>query len=866
MRWPPFRKRNADLERELRSDLDLEEEEQRDRGLSADDARYAALRAFGNPTLIRERTRAVWSWTWLETLLRDLRYAWRALRRTPGFAAVAVLVIALGTGANVALFTVVRGVILRPLPFPQPQRLVMLYESGDAPGFNLVAGGIYDAWKAHNQTFSSLALLRDIRVQLSGSGGQLAEKLYGGEISSDLLPTLGVQPALGRNFSASDDSPSAGGTVLLSWQLWKRRFGGDPQILNRTIDIDATPATVIGVLPAWFSFPDSSTELWLPVNHEMVAKDRQSLSLHTFSVVGRLLPGVSQSQAVADLSLISRHIHDANRNDPFIYPAAGSRSLLDSLVGNMERPLAVLLGATLCVLLIACLNVANLLVARAAARRKDMAIRTALGGGWLRLMRERLLESLLLSIGGGILGVGLAAAALQWLVRERQDIARIGSIHIDAAVAGFTVAIIAFCALVSGLISACSANGKTILGALHEASRSLSGERTRTRLRRILLSVEVSLTVVLLVAAGLLLRSYERLRSSDMGCFTSGVLTLHIGIPDARYAPGAPRVRFFDTLLDRIRALPGVAAASFVDAAPGQGGPQEQSFQVVEHPALPQGKGTAAILRTADPDYFRTIGIPLVSGRAFNPALRLDKADEIIVDRSFAGKFFPGEDPLGRHIEIGNTKYLIVGVAGPTRFAIGENPRPTMYISLKAGNASFGTIVIRSHQNLESLGLPVQRIVAGIDPGLVVSDILTMDQLLGKSTLSASFNATLLAAFAALSLLLAAAGLFGVLSYIAAQRTREIGLRIALGAQRSQVLRLMLVDGLHPALYGLVAGLALSIATSRILQSMLYGAKPADPTVYLGVAATLLLVAAVACLVPAWQASRLDPLEALRSE
>lgn len=870
MRWWPFSKRDADLERELQSHLDLEAEEQRDRGLPSEDARYAALRAFGNPTLIREHTRAVWSWTWLESLDRDLRHALRALRRTPGFAAVAILVMALGIGANVSLFTVVRGVILRPLPFADPQRLVMLYESGlhaeDAPAYNLVAGGIYDAWKANNQSFSSLALVRDIRVQLSGSGGQLAEKLYGGEISWNLLPTLGVQPALGRNFNPSDDSPSAGRTVLLSWPLWKRRFGGDPQILNRTIDIDATPVTVIGVMPAWFSFPDSSTQLWLPVNREMLEKDRQSLSLHTFSVVGRLRPGVSQAQAIADLSLISRRIHDANRSDPFIYRAANSRLLLDHLVGDMERPLWVLLGATVCVLLIACLNVANLLVSRAAARRKDMAIRTALGGGRLRLVRERLLESLLLSLFGGILGLAFAEVALQCLARARPDIARVESIHFDAVVAAFTIAVVAFCALISGLISAGTANDKSILSALHEASRAVSGERSRTRLRRILVSVEVSLTVVLLVGAGLLLKSYERLRSSDMGCFTSNVLNLHIGIPDARYAPGVPRVRFFDTLLDRIRSLPGVTAASFVDSAPGQGRPQEQSFQIVEHPARPQGNGTSALERTADPAYFQTIGIPLVSGRTFNPALRLDNADEIIVDRAFVGKFFPGEEPLGRHIEIANRKYLVVGVVGSTRFAIGENPRPTMYISLKAGNTSFGTIVIRSHQNLESLALPVQRIVADIDPDLVVSDVLTMDQLLGKSTLSASFNATLLGAFAALSLLLAAAGLFGVLSYIAAQRTREIGLRIALGAQRAQVLRLMFLDGLHPALYGLVIGLVMSIATSRLIQSMLYEAKPADPSVYLAVASILLLVAALACLVPAWQASRLDPVQSLRTE
>lgn len=870
MRWWQIRKRDVDLERELQSDLELEEEGQRDRGLSSEESHYAALRAFGNPTLIREQTRATWGWTWLESLHRDMRFALRALRRTPGFTAIAILVMALGVGANVALFTVVRGVILKPLPFKDSDRLVVLYEAKlreqDAPGYNGVAGGIYAEWKKVNHTFTTLALVRGSRVLLSGSGGQLPEKLDSGEFSWDLLPTLGVQPALGRNFTQSEDNPSANGTALLSWGLWKRRFGGDPQILNRTINIDARPFTVIGVMPASFSFPDASTQLWLPVYHEREEKQMNSLSVHILSVVGRLKPGVSQAQAIADLSLISRRVHDANLNDPFVFSAANSRPLLDDLVGDMKRPLYVLLGATACVLLIACLNVANLLVARAAARRKDLAIRTALGGGWLRLMRERLLESLLLSIFGGFLGLGFAEVALQWLVRTRQDMNRVENIHFDAVVAVFTITAVCLCAFLTGLISTFSTKGKDILTGLHESSRAVSGERGKTRLRRILLSVEVSLTVVLLIGAGLLLKSYQRLRSSDMGCITGNVLTIHVGIPDARYAPGAPRVNFFDTLFERVRALPGVTGASFVNSAPGQGYANDENFTIVEHPVLPQGKGVLALNRTADSTYFETIGIPIISGRTFNPSLRLDKANEVVVDQLFVQTFFPGENPLGKHIRIKNKNYAIVGVVGSTRFAIGENPQPMIYTSLKAGNESVGTIVLRSNQDVASFALPVQRIVAQIDPDLALSDVLTMDQLLGESTLSASFNATLLVAFATLSLLLAAAGLFGVLSYIVAQRTHEIGLRIALGAQREQVLQLMLVDGIRPAFYGLVVGLAASAGLARLIQSMLYGTRPLDAGIFAAVAATLLVVAALACILPAWRASRLDPMQALRAE
>ena len=858
------------LDEELRHHIECQTRENIAAGMTEEEARNAALRAFGNPALVRDGVRATWIWAALESFERDLRFAWRGLRRTPGFTAVAILVMALGIGANVALFTVVRGVLLKPLPFEDPQRLLMLYESrlhdGDAPGYNLVAGGIYEAWKRQNQSFANLALVADSRVQLSSAGGQLAEKLYSGEFSWDLLATLGVQPALGRNFTRAEDSPGAGGTVLLSWQLWKRRFGGDAQILNRTVSIDARPFTVIGVMPAWFSFPDSSAQLWTPVYHETDEKEITSLSLHRLGVVGRLRPGVSQAQAIADLSLISRRLHDANRSDPFIYQGANGRPLLDELVGDMKRPLYVLLGATACVLLIACLNVANLLVARAAARRKDLAIRTALGGGWMRVVRERLLESLILSISGGVLGLGLAAVALAWLVRTRQDMNRVESIHVDGVVAAFTIAVVVGCALISGLISTFSSRDKAILSALHEASRGVGGEMAKTRLRRMLLTLEVGLTMVLLIGAGLLAKSYERLRSADMGCATANVLTLHIGLPDARYAAGAARANFFDTLLERAHALPGVTAASFVDSAPGQGSVRESKFNIVEHPPLPQGNGLAALKRTADPSYFETIGIPFLRGRTFNAALRLEDAKEAVVDESFVRAFFPGEDAIGKHIETKEARFVIVGVVGATRFAVGEEPRPMLYTSLKAGKETVGTIVIRGRGDVSAYALPVERVVAGIDSDLAVSDVLTMEQMLGRSTLGAGFNATLLVAFAGLSLLLAAAGLFGVASYMTAQRTREIGIRIAVGAQREQVLRLMLVEGIRPVLFGLAIGLGAGVEAARLIRSMLYETPALDPIVFPGVAMLLLVVGMAACILPAWRASRLDPVLALRSE
>jgi predicted permease len=870
VKWWQIRKKDADLDRELRSGLELEEEEQREGGISPADARYAALRAFGNPTLIREQTRTVWSWNWLESAARDLRLSLRTLGRTPGFTVIAILVMALGIGANVALFAVVRGVLLKPLPFHDPDRLVMLYEAGlhedAASASNLVSGGMYAEWKKQNSSYSSLALAQAIRVGLSGSGGQLPEKLKSALFSWDVLRTLGVQPALGRDFMQADDSPAANGTVLLSWGLWKRRFGGDPAILNQTIELDAKPYIVIGVMPAWFDFPDPSTQLWTPVYHDKPEDTMTSFSDHMFRVLGRLKPGVSPAQGVADLSLISQRIHNAHRNDPFVLPSARSRPLLEHVVGEIKKPLYVLLEATCCLLLIGCLNVANLLVARAAARRKELAIRTALGGGWQRLMRQQLMECLLLSAGGGVLGLLLAFAALQWLTRTRQDLNRVESIHIDAVVVAFTVGIILLCALFSGLIAASSSSGKRMLGALHEASRSVSGGSPRATLRKVLLMIEVGLTVILLIGAGLLLKSYERLRSVDMGCLTQDVIIMHLGLPDARYPTAAQRANFYDTLLERVRALPGVEAAGFVTAAPGQGYALDWPFSIVGHPPLPPGSGLSALSLWADPNYFGAMGIPILRGSTFDSGKRLDAANETIISESFADQYFPGEDPLGKYLRVRGKSAVIVGIVGDTRYAIGEKPRPIQYYPLDAGVETVGTLVIRSSHGLEQFALPVQRIVSGMDRDLPVSDVLTMNQLLGESTLDQSFNTTLLVAFAALSLVLAAVGLFGVMSYIVAQRTAEIGIRIALGAKRKHVLRKMLLDGMRPAVFGLVVGLAASLEVGRLMRDLLYEIKPLDPAVFVAVAAMLLAVAAFACIVPAWRASRLDPLQALRSE
>jgi predicted permease len=594
------------------------------------------------------------------------------------------------------------------------------------------------------------------------------------------------------------------------------------------------------------------------------------LDEHEFKAIGRLKPGVTEAKAVADLTLITRRIHDQHLDDAYIAFAANSRPLLDSTVGRMKTPLYALLAATGCVLLIACLNVGNLLVARAAARRREQAIRAALGGSKLRLLRQHLMESLLICAAGGVLGFFFAAGGLQWFVAVRHDVPRADSIAVDGVVAVFTLGLVILCSAFAGVISSLSMRGDHALQALRESSRSQSAGVARTHLRSVLLSVEVGLTVVLLIGAGLLLKSYAQLRSTDLGCLTHNVLKMDLALPQANYKQPAAVANFFSSFVDRVRNLPGIQAASIVyPAVPGDGQGSNDNFVITEHPPLPLGQSNIANNRWCDTGYFAALGIPLLKGRNFSSNQRPGHSTEIIISDSFARQFFPGEDPIGKHMTTFNqTGSEIVGIVGDTRIDPGEPAHPMMYFPILAAPDIIhsGALVIRSNNDVTQFAVPVQRLLASMDRSLAVSDVLTMDQVLGRNTLEASFDATLLMVFAGLSLLLAAVGLFGVLSYIVAQRTAEMGIRIALGAKRAHVLRLTLIDGLRPALLGLLLGLVASVGGVKLIESMLFGTRPWDPAVFGTVSATLVAVAALACAMPAWRASRLDPMLALRME
>jgi len=868
------REKDADLAQELEAHLQHEADDYEAQGLSREEASRRAHVRLGSATRLREDQ---WQWNslGLEGILRDIAYGVRTLARSPGFAMMAILVMALGIGANTALFTVVHSVLLKPLPFADPERLVMLYERSVDTNypFNIVAPGVYAEWQKDAKSFEGMAIFGSSSYNLSGDAGQLPERIEAARVSDGFFPILGVKPAYGRVFDSSDDQRQAEATVVLSWGLWKRRFGGDRSIVGNKILLDGAKYTVIGIMPGWFAYPDAQVQAWTALHHEIPPDQLTALDNHSFNAIARLMPGMSMQQALTEIDIISRHLREQyGANLPAISLGANMRLLLDDLVHDFKTPLYVLLAATTCVLLIACLNVANLLIARAASRRKEVAIRAALGGSRWRLIREQLTETLLISSVGGSLGLIFAYFAIHWLVGVRQDIAREETIRMDWVAIAFTVGVTLLSAVLAGLIPAVSTSGKASLAALQESSRSHTGAQAKTRLRRVLLSLEVALTVVLLIGAGLLLKSYEKLRSSDMGCVTDNVLIMRLSLPEADYPDPAKRAAFFDQLLLRLRALPGVSSAALANVVPGQGYGGDNIITIPEHPPLAQGQVQIARRRFSDPGYFAALQIPLVRGRIFTDQERVDKADKVVITQLLAHDFFPDEDPIGKHLVVDvlldnhPRPYEIVGIVGDTRFQISEPPLPMMYFPISSGLSRRAVIVLRSQQDVNALASPAQQVVQSLDKDLPVAYIETLNQLIGASTIEASFTSTLILAFAVLSLVLASVGLYGVLSYLIQQRTSEIGVRIALGAQRDHVLRLLLLDGLRPALVGLVFGLAGGAMASQLIRSMLYSVRPLDTATFVVVAAMLISVAALSCLVPAWQASRLDPMRALRVE
>lgn len=875
--WIADGSRDRDLKEELDSVVQMHMDEHLRAGMNREESHRRALIEVGGMEQVRQAVRDVRGFPWLEGWARDAKYAMRTLLRTPGFSVVAIVVMAIGIGASIALFTVVRSVLVRPLPFPHSDRLVALYSQDDRskPDLenNVASGDFYD-WQKASHGYEQMAIWRWSGYNMSGGGGELPEFLNAGSCSWNLFATLGASPAVGRSFTQDDDHTGAGRTVILSWSFFERRFSGDPGILGKSLRLNSQNYTVIGVLPAWFQFPDPKIQLWVPWQ---VGESRNAIFshyIHIAHVVARLRANASETAALQEISAVEYGLFARFRGSGPMEQGVIAKPLLEDMVGNVKMPLYVLLAAVVCLLLIACLNLSNLLVARSAARRREMAIRSALGSSRLSLIRQQLTESLLICLIGGAVGLLLAVGATQWLIQHWTELPRGYDVHPDGLAIGFALAITLQAGVLAALLPAISSTGAAILGALQEGSRGIGGSLARASLRKTLLTAEVALTVVLLIAAGLLFKSFLRLRTVDLGCTTKNVLTMTYFLRGDQYSKPEQMVGFDMQLLDRVRHLPGVEAAGLTNVVPGDGYYGDREIWIPEHPAQAPGDHHFVAYRTADPGYLSALGIPLLRGRFFSNDERLEHDKFVIVNQELVRQYFPSEYPIGKHLRVEwrtpqGENYEIVGVVANTIYELGRPARPMMWFPILAGipgNSGDSVLVVRSETDVTTLAIPIQRLIASLDENLPVKNVLTMEQIVGESTANSSFSATLVLSFAGFSLVLAAVGLYGVLAYLVTQRTGEIGIRMALGARRERVLQLVLIEGLRPALLGLGIGIAVSLGVTRLISSVLYGTSPLDASVFLSVIATLLLSATCACLLPAWRAARINPMCALRAE
>ena len=862
------------LNTEVQFHLDQQIAENIGAGMAPDEARAAALRLFGNPTLLQEEARSTWSWNWLEGVWRDLRYGARTLLRTPGFSFTAILVMALGIGATTSLFTIVRSVLLRPLPFRDPHKLVMLYEHFRESQFpyNVVSPADFRDWRAQTHGFEDIGAWRWWAGHISTMQGEMPEVVYGAGGSWNLFSVLGVQPVFGRTFTPDEDRFGGNDVVMLTWSLFQSRFSGDKGIVGKQVRIDSKPFTVVGILPAWFTYPDPEVKVWLPHTPVFTPEEFQPDN-HWSHVVARLKDKQSATAALKEVSALQYQIHMQNLGKPVAEDVV-MRPMIDDVVEDAKTPLIVLMCSVGCMLLIACLNVSNLLVARGAARRKEVAIRGALGGSRWKLIQEQMTESLLISAAGGAVGWGLSVLATKWLAAHWSDLPRADAIRVDGSVSGFAIAIVLLTALFAGLAPAISSTSKGLLGALQDSARSIGGSISRASLRKVLLTAEIALTVILLISAGLLFRSFIHLRTTDLGCVTDNVLTLQYGLPVKKYDTPEKVLAFHEALLARVRSLPVVQAAGLISRAPGAGQESDTVFTIPEHPAQGPSLQLDALTRKADPGYFNALGIPVLSGRVFNDQDRLGRTHHVVISKQFAQQFFPGEDPIGKHVRMSffgpkQEVYEIIGVVGDTIYVIGQPTRAMIYRPILTGDPqldSVATLVVRAAVDPLSLAMPIQKQISALDPEMPTYKVRTMQQIIGDATASKSFSASLVLAFALLSLMLAAVGLYGVLSYLVTQRMSEIGIRMALGAQRSEILRLVLFDGMRPVLFGLGLGLVGGAVAGMLIKSILYGTRPLDPIVFAGMVGSLLLTAAIASAIPALRACRIEPTQALRTE
>jgi len=840
-----------DLAREIDAHLALLEDEFQRRGLAPEDARLAARRAFGGVEQAKELQRDARSFRWLNDARQDVRYALRLLRRAPGFTAVAVLTLALGIGANSAIFTVVHAVLIRPLPYPQPDRLVGILQQHTSFGPDFATWPDYTEWRDKSVSLESLGGAWSRVYNLTGIDEP--ERLAGAAVTPTLFTTLGVAPHLGGTFNP--DGTGDPRTVVLSHRLWQRRFGRATDVIGRTISLNGVSHTIVGVMPPGFAFPEAA-ELWVP----FVPETGMTRGYHLLQVVGRLRRDATVSSARAELETMaaaSAAVYPENKQW-----GAHVSSLLDYTVGSTSRSLLILAGAAGCVLLIACANVAGLLTSRALARRQEMSVRAALGAGRARIIRQLLTESLLLSVAGGAAGLALAAWAIPRLL-ALTTLPRAADVALDATV--FTVTLLAsLCTgLVFGLAPAVTASRTTV-----SASTRGRGSAPVGWMRPALLVVELAVAVVLLAGAGLLLRSFYNLHQVETGVNVDRVLTARFFLPRASY-PVERCVALYEQMIERVGALPDVESAAAVSVFPFAGVSANVVFTTPARPPSAPGEFLTANFSSATPGYFRAMGIPLVAGRGFEAADHAGAPFVVVVNRAMADRYFPGQNPIGQIVRIlGPKPRTIVGVIPDLRQRALQIPsEPEIYAPHSQFPAGGMFLVVRSRTDRpERLAASVRAAVRSVDRDLPIASVRTGAELVGETLSARRLSLVLLSVFAAVALALSVIGVYGVLSFTVSQQTREIGIRMALGAARRDVLALTVWKGLWPVAAGLAVGIGAALGTTRVLTTMLFEVQPSDPLTIAGVASLLLTAAFLAVLVPARRAARVDPLIALRSE
>ncbi|HXJ96949.1 MAG TPA: ABC transporter permease [Terriglobia bacterium] len=876
-----FRRRRAEdeLEKELRFHLEQEIQGNLDAGMTGIDARYAAGRRLGNLTQIKQECRDMRRTNYVDNLSQDLRYAARTLLKAPGFAAVVILTLGLGIGANSAIFSVIDGVLLKTLPYPQPNRIVRVFFSSDTyPKFPLNPFDFRD-FRTRNHCFEALAAFTRSDVQLSGSGEPVHLSAF--RVTAGYFEVLGIAPALGRDFGQNDELPGNGSLVILSDRAWRKEFGAATDIVGRKITLDSQPFTVAGVMPPRTEHPGNSyhalpygdsVDAWLPFTFEGSPSNRGS---HFMEVIGRLKGGVTPAQAQAQMNTLLGEIgreHGGYQGwHMLVVP------LYHEIVGPDERLLLVLLGAVALVLLIACANVANLLMARATARQREIAVRAALGAPRSRLVRQMLTESLLIAFLGGALGIVMAVGGVRTLVSFLPaDFPRADSIHVNGVVLAFTLLIALAAGFVFGLAPALEAAHADPQRGLREGVRGSTASAQHLRLRSVLVVAEVCLASVLLIGAGLMLRSFVNLLRTDPGFRPDHVLTAALALPYVTYKTPVAVARFEDQLTTNLTAEPGVKYAGLGTDLPWTGYDENIGGFTIEGKTPPPGEAFHGRYHVATPDYFRALGIPLIRGRFFTKADSPDAAQVMIINSTMARLYWPHQNALGARIAFTDTPkekdwMTVVGIVGDVKdnpAASGTEPAfwwPALQVPFVV-NGGVMSVAIRSDSDAARIASVLRREVHRIDPALAVADLRLMDQITDANVSTARFALFLVALFAVLAIALAAIGTYGVISYSVSRRTHEFGLRLALGASRWHVVRLVLGQSTVLAASGVALGLLGALALARVLRSLIYEVSPADPVTFATAALLVLAVAVLACYLPARRATESDPMSALRAE